>query len=392
MYYHDPYIKSFSTEVVEQRKENGETYLILKETAFYPTGGGQPHDTGLINGIKVKNVEEVDGEIRHYLEQSLSKDIVKVDCELDWERRQDHMQQHSGQHILSAAFEEIYGYRTVSFHLGKETSTIDLDIEELPSMEVLKVEEKANQIVMEARKIETIWVKPEELSQYRLRKEVSVTENIRLVIIPDYDYNGCGGTHPRTTAETGFIKILGWERQRKKIRVEFICGNRVLAQLQKKHSILHSMTGCLNAPEEDLLSAVDRLLDRNKALNQLLDESKDTILQYEAKDLIKYDSEGCITAVFQNRTIKELQKLARLATQLAETKVIVLIAENDSQLQLVCARGQKAQQNMRDLLNELLPLINGKGGGSPSFAQGGGESLVRGEQLVRFIKDKYNVS
>nr|WP_285890711.1 DHHA1 domain-containing protein [Mesobacillus maritimus] len=392
MYYHDPYIKSFSTEVVEQRKENGETYLILKETAFYPTGGGQPHDTGLINGIKVKNVEEVDGEIRHYLEQSLSKDIVKVDCELDWERRQDHMQQHSGQHILSAAFEELYGYRTVSFHLGKETSTIDLDIEELPSMDALKAEEKANQIVMDARKIKTIWVKPEELSQYRLRKEVSVTENIRLVIIPDFDYNGCGGTHPRTTAETGFIKILGWERQRKKIRVEFICGKRVLAQLQKKHSILHSMTGYLNAPEEELLSAVNRLLDRNKELDQLLDESKDTILQYEAKDLIKSESEEWITVVFQNRTIKELQKLARLAVQLAETKVIVLIAENDSQLQLVCARGQKAQQNMRDLLNELLPLINGKGGGSPSFAQGGGESLVKGEQLVRFIKDKANAS
>lgn len=389
LYYQDPYLANFSTEVIEQRKdEAGNWYAILKETAFYPTGGGQPCDTGYINGIKVYDVEEREGEIFHYLETPLPTELTMVDCQLDWNRRYDHMQQHSGQHILSAAFEDLLGYPTVSFHLGKETLTIDLDIAELSEKEAKVVEEKANQIVAEGRKIETIWVHPDELKQYRLRKQVSVTQNIRLVVIPEFDYNGCGGTHPRTTAETGPIKILGWEKQRKKIRVEFICGGRVLAHLHEKHLMLQQLSGLLNAPQGELVHAAERLLAGNKKLEKAIEEANDRLLYYEGKELIEVHPEQMVTVVFQNRSVQELQKLARSVVAIAEEKVVVLLAENGERLQVVCARGEKVETNMKQLIGDILAPIQGKGGGSESFAQGGGAAVLSGENLITNLKEK----
>jgi alanyl-tRNA synthetase len=298
------------------------------------------------------------------------------------------MQQHSGQHILSAAFENLLGYHTVSFHLGKETLTIDLDIDELSEKDAMVAEDKANQIVAESRKIETKWVNPDELSQYRLRKQVSVTENIRLVVIPEFDYNGCGGTHPRTTAETGPIKILGWEKQRKKIRVEFICGGRVLAQLQQKHIEIQRLSGLLNTPQEELIHAVERLLDGNKKMEKSIEEANELLLHYEAKEMIEHHKDQMIIQVFQNRSIQELQKLARSVSMIANEKIVVLLAENGERLQVVCARGDKVKMSMKQLIGEILPHIQGKGGGSESFAQGGGVAVITGEQLLKTLREK----
>jgi alanyl-tRNA synthetase len=389
LYYQDPYLANFTTEVVEQGKdEAGKWYAILKETAFYPTGGGQPCDTGYINGVQVYDVEERDGEIFHYLQTPLSTELTTVECQLDWNRRYDHMQQHSGQHILSAAFEDLLGFRTVSFHLGKDTLTIDLDIVELSEKEAKLAEEKANQIVAESRKVETKWIHPDELTQYRLRKQVSVTDNIRLVIIPEFDYNGCGGTHPRTTAETGPIKILGWEKQRKKIRVEFICGGRVLAHLQQKHIVLQQLSGLLNAPQEELVHAVERLLDGNKKMEKSIEEANDRLLHYEGKEIIENHPGPMVTVVFQNRSVQELQKLARSMVAIVEEKVVVLLAENGERLQVVCARGEKVETNMKQLIGNILSHIQGKGGGSESFAQGGGAAVLSGENLITTLKEK----
>ncbi len=389
LYYENPYINHFTTEMIEQSQdESGRWYIVLKETAFYPTGGGQPFDTGKINGVQVYNVDEINGEIFHYIESPLPQDVKIVECVLDWERRYDHMQQHSGQHILSAAFDHLFGYQTVSFHLGKDTLTIDLDIEELSEKDAFAAEAKANQVVSESRVIETKWVDHEELAEYSLRKEVSVTENIRLVIIPDFDYNACGGTHPRTTAETGPIKILGWEKQRKKIRVEFVCGGRVLSQLQQKNLVIHRLTELLNAPEAELKTAVERLLDSNKKLEKVFDEAKETLLTYEGMELITSHQGKYVTAIYQDRSIQELQKLARTVVASAEEKVVVLLAENGDRLQVVCARGEKTEENMKQLIGEILPLIEGKGGGSPSFAQGGGAAVVSGEKLMANLLEK----
>jgi alanyl-tRNA synthetase len=386
LFYEDAYIQTFSTTLKKQEKDDlGQTYVILNETAFYPTGGGQPFDTGTLNNISVLNVEEIDGEIRHYMESPLPN-TSSIDGQINWSRRFDHMQQHAGQHILSAAFEELFKYETVSFHLGQEILTIDLAVDDLTEEEAEAAEKLANNIILENRPIETKWVSENELSQYHLRKQPTVTENIRLVIIPNFDYNGCGGTHPSSTGQVGSIKILDWEKQRKKIRIQFVCGNRVLKQFHKKQKVILELTKLLNAPEVAMVDSLTRLLDTVKCTDKDLEEAHNQLLQYEGKELISEQScvnnRAVISKVFQNRSLKELQKLARSIISDSEEVIVLLVSENESQLQVVAARGSKIDLSMKSLLSELLSTINGKGGGNEAFAQGGGEMMVTGEQLL----------
>ncbi|WP_257029083.1 alanyl-tRNA editing protein [Neobacillus driksii] len=388
LFYQDPYIKTFSAKVVTQSiDEHGNYYIVLDQTAFYPTGGGQPHDVGTIENIKVVNVEEVEGEVRHYLETELEDVNAAVHGVIDWERRFDHMQQHAGQHILSAAFEQLFGYKTVGFHLGNETLTIDLETEKLLESEAFRVEELSNQIIIENWPIETKWVTEEELVNYNLRKETKVKEDIRLVIIPNFDYNGCGGTHPKATGEVQAIKILDWERQKKKTRVQFVCGNRVLKQLSQKHKVLMELTKLLNAPEKEMQPAVVRLLEHAKTAEKELEHAKETMLHYEAKNLLDNVESKIVSHVFQNRSIQELQKLARNIIAKEEDKIVLFVSHNENRLQLVCARGTTDKASMKKVIGEALPFINGKGGGSDSFAQGGGEALISGEQMLEHLVD-----
>jgi alanyl-tRNA synthetase len=386
LFFRDPYIKSFTAKVVTQRiDENGNYYIVLDQTAFYPTGGGQPHDVGTIENIKVLNVEEVEGEVRHYLETELDDVHAAIHGDIDWERRFDHMQQHAGQHILSAAFEQLFGYKTVGFHLGNETLTIDLETENLLESEALRVEELSNQIIIENFPIETKWVTEEELVNYNLRKETKVKEDIRLVIIPNFDYNGCGGTHPKATGEVQAIKILDWERQKKKTRVQFVCGNRVLKQLSQKHKVLMELTKLLNAPEKEMQHAVTRLLENAKTAEKELEQTLETILNYEAKTLLDNMKSKIVSNVFQNRSIQELQKLARNIIAKDEEAIVLFVSHNENRLQLVCARGTAEMVSMKKVMGDALPFINGKGGGSDSFAQGGGEALLSGEQMLEHL-------
>ncbi|MFL6559276.1 MAG: alanyl-tRNA editing protein [Bacillus sp. (in: firmicutes)] len=389
LYYQDAYIQSFTANVLKQDQDStGNWYLILNQSAFYPTGGGQPHDRGTLAGQKVINVEEIEGEIRHYLEGPLQDIEKEITGFIDWVRRFDHMQQHAGQHILSAVFDHLFEYKTVGFHLGAELLTIDLETENLTQDHVHKAEELANQIILENRPIETKWVTEEELSQFSLRKETKVKEDIRLVIIPDFDYNGCGGTHPKATGEVSAIKVLDWERQKKKVRVKFVCGNRVVKQLDQKQKVLLGLTEMLNAPEKEMEQAVHRLLENKQTLEKRLEQAQENLLHYEAKDLLgknERNGDKLVSEVFQNRTIQELQKLARIIIAEDETATVYFVSQNDNRLQLVCARGAAGTGSMKKVIAHALPLINGKGGGNDSFAQGGGETLISGEQMLQHI-------
>ncbi|WP_246943003.1 alanyl-tRNA editing protein [Bacillus pinisoli] len=386
LYYQEPYKKEFTTRLKSQMKdEDGNWYVLLHATTFYPTGGGQPFDTGTLNGCRVVNVEEVDGEIRHYLSQKLEQEPgSEVEGKIDWSRRFDHMQQHAGQHILSAAFVETTGYETISFHLGKDLLTIDLNTEEISQQQIEQVEDLANSIILENRPIDTIWVTQEEINKYPLRKKLSVSENIRLVIIPDFDYNGCGGTHPSSTGAVSVIKILDWERQKNKTRVYFVCGNRVRNQLHVKHHILKEVGQLVSSSESLLVNTIQHLLIKNSEGEKEKANLKEQLLHFEARELVQtHEEKNIVSNVFQNRSIQELQKLARLIVAENEDAVVLLVTENDQQLQLVFAKGTNSHTNMKELVKEVLPIINGKGGGNESQAQGGGERTVSGEELVK---------
>lgn len=389
LYYDDPYIHTFQANIFEKATDENGIYLVLDKTAFYPTGGGQPHDIGTLNDIAVVNVEEVNGEIRHYIEAPI--DATEVTGIVNWARRFDHMQQHAGQHILSAAFDSLYGYKTVSFHLGTETCTIDLDVTSLTKKEVSNVEDKANEIILENRPIETKWVTEDELEQYSLRKDLSVTENIRLVIIPEFDYNGCGGTHPSSTAEVAAISILHWEKEKNKVRVYFVCGNRVRNQLSEKHYVIQRLNDVLSAPQNMLESAAIRIIEDQKQLEKTIVQLKNELLQFEAEKLYKHALElnnyELVHHIFSDKEMRELQQLAKNITQAEDKSIVLLVSDYGEKLQFVCARGKNVEVSMKEHVGQILPLINGRGGGNDLIAQGGGDLLLSAEDLMEKMKE-----
>ncbi|GAA0596641.1 serine-tRNA(Ala) deacylase AlaX [Virgibacillus siamensis] len=385
LYYQDSTIRSFSAQILHsEQDDHGRFYVVLDKTVFYPTGGGQPHDTGTLNDVRVYNVEEKNGEIRHYTDTFLEAEHCTG--EIDWERRFDHMQQHAGQHILSAAFENMYGYRTVSFHLGTETCTIDLEVSGIHEEEVSRVEEKANDVILENRPIQIRWVTEEELHKFPLRKEVSVSENIRLVIIPDFDHNGCGGTHPNKTGQVGSIKLLHWERQKKNIRVHFVCGSRVLKQLQDKHRVIQGLITFLNAPQQDLEASASHILEQQKNLEKTNEQLQAELLVYEAQNLIEQavvkDTYKLVKKTCRDRPVKKLQQLAVNVTQSTNKTLTLFVNESETKLQVVCARSNDVDINMKEFITQILPMINGKGGGSKTIAQGGGDKMLSPEKLI----------
>ncbi|UJL47187.1 alanyl-tRNA editing protein [Virgibacillus sp. NKC19-16] len=386
LYYDDPYMCKFNASVLKSGKDdNDRFYVVLDRTAFYPTGGGQPHDTGTLNSVQVYDVQEIDGEVRHYTRVPVDTNHG-IAGEIDWEKRFDHMQQHAGQHILSAAFEREFDYKTVSFHLGREICTIDLDTVDLSGEEIMMVENKVNDIILENRRLVTKWVDAEDLSQYPLRKEVSVSKNIRLVIIPDFDYNGCGGTHPDSTGQVSSLKILHWEKQKKNTRVYFVCGSRVLKELGMKHQAIQGLSDTLNAPQEALNKTAIKVLQQNKELEKKINELKTELIDYEAEAYIEKAEEiwgrKIIRTVFDNRPMSELQLLAKRITVRSGDTIVLFVNESKGKLQLVCAKGESVEAKMNELVKKVLSLINGKGGGNASVAQGGGEKIIPPEKLI----------
>ncbi|MFY0545419.1 alanyl-tRNA editing protein [Brevibacillus sp. H7] len=386
LYYEDAYVRSFTAQVVHRGvEEDGTPYVVLNRTAFYPTGGGQPCDKGTLQGIEVLDVEEVKDEIRHRLRSPLSEDVVEVEGEIDWQRRFDHMQQHAGQHILSASFVEVAQAETVAFHLGRERVTIDVQLSELTEDMADAVEALANRIVTENRPIQTRFVDEADLADIPLRKQPSVTENIRLVIIPDFDTNPCGGTHPARTGEVGPIKILGWERHRGNIRVEFVCGYRAIEEFARKQRVLRQLMRQLSSSEAELTEQLSRLMAERNELQQALQSKEKQLLAWEAGQLlaeaIPIGGVKVVEASFSERSMQELQQLAQQIVGLSPDTIALLAVQNEK-LQLVFARGEAVGVAMNQLLKETLPLIDGKGGGNPAIAQGGGNNSRSGGEVL----------
>ena len=387
LFYQDPTIKSFEATILKSEiDENGRKYVVLNQTAFYPTGGGQPHDIGYLNKELIIDVEEVNGEIRHFTETGVFTTGEKVTATIDWEHRFDHMQQHCGQHILSAAFAALFSYQTISFHLGKETCTIDLENNSINEEELVKAEKLANDIILGNRPIETKWITEKEIHQYPLRKAPSVQENIRLVIIPDFDYNACGGTHPTSTGQVSTLKIIGVEKQKKHVRVHFIAGKRVLNQLERKNNITKQLTQLLNAPEECLVETAQTLLNNSKQLEKNIEICEETILSLESINLLRHselrNNIKVVHALYVEKTMKSIQKLGKFLSEQDDDVLAILVIKNEDKYQFVCSKGRNVPFNMNLIVKNVLPLIDGKGGGSEVMAQGGGLSKIPYEILV----------
>jgi alanyl-tRNA synthetase len=377
IYYEDAYLTRFRARVVEQLPLEGRFALLLDRTAFYPTSGGQPFDRGVINGRPVRDVlvREGDNAVLHVLEESLPDDVAEVWGEIDWERRFDHMQQHTGQHILSQAFIKTLEAETVSFHLGVESATIDLfGPSELSTGDMEKAELLANQIVWEDRPVSARVVAAGDLTSLPLRKLPVVTNDIRIIEVQGFDWSPCGGTHVARTGEIGLIKVIKSERRGAELRVEFRCGMRALQDCAQKNTMLHQVAASFNVGHWELDQAVERLRAENKDLRAQLRQAGRLLAQYRTDELrAAAPAIAGVRLVLHNLNAEPLLDMRELARELvSEPDVIALLGAGEDKALLCFARSANLGLDMVSLVRDTVQMLGARaGGGRPDFAQGG---------------------
>lgn len=377
LYYTNSYLTDFQSRIIEQIEDSGRYGIILQETAFYPSSGGQPHDTGTLNGIRVTDVtlRKADNAIIHWTASPFEVG-TQVDGRVDWNRRFDHMQQHSGQHMLSQAFIQLADAATHSFHLGAQSVTIDLDIDELEAQKIREVEQYVNQIVWENRPIFIESVTLQEAQARNVRKlPPESREQIRLINIADFDLTACGGTHVGATGSVGIIKIIKSEKQNQKVRITFCCGGRALEDYEVKNRLTSELTRHFTTGHDDLIPNILKLQSEAKALQKSNSQLQNDLIAYRAGEL-RANAQAIGGYVVVRHILKEgsPQLLRTLAHALVEDgkTIIQLGLIQPDKTQLVFACSEDVSLNMSQLLKAVLTdLGSGSGGGRSHMAQGG---------------------
>lgn len=273
LYLENPYLREVQARIIDKKYENDKYYLKLDKTIFYPhLSGGQPRDTGTINGIKVEDVYEEDSQIIHVIEENVHSD--KVTLSIDWSTRVDNMQQHTGQHLLSAAFYKLFNGDTVGFHIGSEYVYIDINIPDMTWEQAEKIEVYVNKIITSNFPIKAYYMGLNELESIPMRKKPTVISNIRIVEIDGIDFSPCAGTHLQNTGEIGMIKIRKWKKYKGNIRVEFVCGNRALTDYSWKNKDLNEIALLLSSKDKDVLEKVKLLYAQKKELEKQIRKLK----------------------------------------------------------------------------------------------------------------------
>ena len=382
LYLKDSYLCTFQATVVSTRKIDDRQAVILDASAFYPTSGGQPHDTGTLDGIRVIDAQTLDDEVVHVLDGTLDGGTV---CgNVDWSRRFDHMQQHSGQHILSQAFLRVLEAETVGFHLGEDASTIDLDRAPIGQDQVSSAEKLANEIVLDNRPIIARFVDERELATLPLRKLPAVEGPIRIVQVSGFDWSPCGGTHVRASGEVGPIKVVQLERRKQKTRVHFLCGWRALSDYRHKQDIVQHLIAHFTTSEDEILAAVERLEAEAKRLGKALSDVQTQLLEHEAAGWIAQaqmvGNVRVVRQVFEERDLSLLKKAARSVT--ARPGTVAFLATRGPSAHIVFARSQDVPLDVGGIMRTVCAAVGGRGGGSPQLAQGG---IPRGGAVDRAL-------
>ena len=373
LYYTDAYRQAFTADVVDCAVVGERVEVTLSATAFYPTSGGQPHDLGVLGGRRVVDViDHEDGRLIHVVDGPL--DIGgHVDGAVDWSRRFDHMQQHTGQHVLSAAFERVCQARTESFHLGTTAATIDLH-RQVTASEIAGAEQDANRVVWEDRDVRVRFVSADEAAALPLRKESGRTGTLRLIDIADYDLSACGGTHVARTGGIGLIAVTGWEKFKGGTRVEFRCGGRVLAQLHEWRDALSATNRLLSVAPAELAPAIERLQAENKAQARSARGLQEQLATHVAAELVesgeRVGDRIVIARAMDGWDAAGLKAIA--AGVAAHPGTAVAVFSTSVPALVVVARASDVALDAGAVLKALVARFGGKGGGKPDLAQGGG--------------------
>jgi len=393
LYYDTSYQTTCEATVTQICNTKGRSALLLDQTLFYPTSGGQPNDTGQIAGLSVVDVMvDEAGEVLHLLAQSTGLPTIgeRVSYTIDWPRRYDHMQQHSGQHLLSQLFFRLFGLETVSVHFGDKESTLDLDVESLDATQWEEAERIANELAYQALPIRAYIVDEADLSSVPLRRPPKVSGKIRIVEIENYDFSACGGTHTRTTAEIAPIKLIKQERRRGQTRLTFLCGKRALRDYIEKHRQLTSIAGYFSTEIGQSSAMVERLGAQHKELQTAVETLTKQLLHYEAQHLfehavVKADLQ-IVTLVEEKRDLQSMKILTTLLTERPNVVCLIACASGDKATLLFGRSSNLQMLHMGNLLKQTLQAFGGNGGGRPEFAQGGGGAWSKAQEMLDFAQ------
>jgi alanyl-tRNA synthetase len=380
LYYQDSFLYRFDAEVLSI-VETPRPAVILNRSAFYPTSGGQIHDTGsLISGDEQFRVTEVadteDGKVIHYLEAPL-KNIqpgARVRGEIDSARRRDHMQQHSAQHVLSAAFVHLFNMPTVSFHMADDYCSIDLDTPSLTPTQIESAERLANEIILENRPVEISFVTRDEAASLGLRKlPPAERDQLRLIDIRDFDLSACGGTHVARTGQIAGILLRKSEKVRQGYRVEFVAGQRAVTTARRDFTTLTETAALFSANIYDVPQQARKSLDETRALRKQAEQSQEDLAAAQATTLLAETPEAhgrkLIVETLIGRDLNFLKLLAQKLTRQSRA-VIALLATDSPQPALVFAQSPGQPHDMSALLKQTLAALGGRGGGTKDLAQG----------------------
>ncbi|MBN2286248.1 MAG: hypothetical protein JXQ26_00510 [Tissierellales bacterium] len=383
LYESDAYLKEKTCRVAKNMKEGDDIFLLLDQTIFFPEGGGQPCDLGMIGDANILHVFEKQGEIWHKVDREVKQ--IEVLCRLDWERRFDHMQQHCGEHILSGVFKSKYGLHNKGFHLGVDEVTIDIDSIELTSEMIEIVELFANKAIYENHHIHTITVEnAEDARAYPIRKNLEVERNIRIVDIESTDCVACCGTHPRVTGEVGLVKIMKTQKYKGMTRVFFKCGLRALKDFQKEHEILLHLNRKYSSETNMLL---ERIENENNKFEQVKEDFrllKAKLCGYEADELIKSESTNLIQKIYKHQTMSEMTQIKE---EILKKGVYTVLLASLSDGKIILAQNSESGINCGHLFKENIRSFEGKGGGSHFQAQGSFDSTEQLEAFYHFLLD-----
>jgi alanyl-tRNA synthetase len=374
LYYADPYLSRFAGRVIGRQLMDGRPAVALDRTAFYPTGGGQPNDTGALAGMPVLDVVASEGLVWHLVGGEVPDG--EVAGEVSWTRRFDHMQQHTGQHVLSQAFIQTGNAETVAFHLGASASTIDLDRCDLGPDLIDAAEVAANAVVDRALPVTAAFVGDAQLSQIPLRKPPKVTEDVRVVQVEGFDWSACGGTHVANTAQIGLIKIIGTERRGAELRISFLCGGRARADYARLQLLAQGLASRFGVAQDDLPGAVDRLANEHRTVRKALADLEGQWVESTASNLWAA-AHPCgvwkivtLVAGYSGERVKQVALALR-----AYPGAVVLLGVGGDRPQLIFTRADDVDLDAGALLREAVAAGGGRGGGRPDWAQGGVATL-----------------
>mgnify|MGYP000864369994 FL=1 len=387
LYFYDSYITEFTGNVITVIPFKDRYAAIMRETYFYPESGGQPSDTGYIDTVKVLKVEIQDGTIYHIIDSPIKPGSYK--CKIDFDRRFDNMQQHTGQHILSASFYKLFNTMTSSFHIGREISHIDIDKPSLTESDIISAEICANEYVYNNIPVLTYIVTPEEAAKLPLRKSPTVNQGIRIVEVKDCDFSPCGGTHVKSTGEIGIIKITRCERSKNKLRLYFVCGKRALLYFCKINQSINDLASHFSTNIDDIPHRIEEAEQTKRKMKKEISSLKNELASNIADDLYskRKNINPNLDLVIKTFNDCDEQILHMVSSRLTENPdCLSVLVNNSKQQKFIISRSADLDFNMKQLFEDLKDHFECNGGGNSKQVQ----FVIKGDgkNIITFIEEK----